>query len=148
VNTGRLGMTTSRSLILAAAALLSACAHDTAIYDPSRYSDAKLFAVYCSSCHGLDAHGSGPAQPFIAAHAPDLTQIAARRGGVFPAEEVYQIIDGQTGRIPHDSRHMPDWGYEFFSGDADDAVAHGQAINMEDRLVNYLKSIQQPPPHN
>jgi mono/diheme cytochrome c family protein len=39
---------------------------------------------------------------------PDLTQIAARRGGLFDESVVVEIIDG---RMPaHGARDMPVWG--------------------------------------
>lgn len=44
-------------------------------------------------------------------------RIAARRGGAFPADEVYRIIDGQSELLPQGVRHMPVWGYEFFDAE-------------------------------
>jgi hypothetical protein len=37
---------------------------------------------------------------------------------------------------------MPVWGYEFFGDEPDDEVAHQQASDMVQRLVEYLRSIQ------
>jgi hypothetical protein len=73
---------------------------------------------------------------------PDLTRIAARRGGVFPDEEIFKIVDGQADLRSHGPRHMPVWGYEFFGDDPDDEAAHRQATEMVERLVEYLRSIQ------
>src|SRR6187399_317638 len=56
----------------------------------------RRYQASCSACHGTDAHGNGTVSPFLAAPAPDLTLIASRRGGSFPADEVYQIVDGQA----------------------------------------------------
>jgi len=78
----------------------------------------------------------------IGARPPDLTRIAARRGGTFPELEVFRIIDGQADLSAHGPRHMPVWGYEFFGTDADDEVAHRQAEDKVDSLVKYLRSIQ------
>jgi len=71
-------------------------------------------------------------------------RIAARRGGTFPADEVYRIIDGQSDLLPCVARHMPAWGYEFFDSEEDDKAAHQEAINNVEGLVNYLRSIQRP----
>jgi mono/diheme cytochrome c family protein len=105
-------------------------------------SDEQLYQVSCSGCHGSDARGNGPASPFINVPAPDLTRIAARRGGTFPADEIYRIIDGQSDLLPSGVRHMPVWGYEFFDAEEDDQVAHQQAIGNVQRHVSYLRSLQ------
>ena len=102
-----------------------------------------LYRVSCASCHGNDARGNGPVAQFLTVPVPDLTRIAVRRGGAFPDEEIYRIIDGQSGELrAHGPRHMPVWGYEFFGDDPDDAVAHDQASEKVDRLVGYLRSLQ------
>lgn len=100
------------------------------------------FRVSCSGCHGVDARGNGPVAPFLAVAVPDLTLIAARNKGVFPADEVYKIIDGQADLRAHGPRHMPVWGYEFFGDDADDESAHREATLKIDQVLSYLRSIQ------
>lgn len=102
----------------------------------------RLYQVSCSGCHGTHARGNGPVGPLLQAAVPDLTLLASRRGGSFPVDEVYRIIDGQSNLPAHGPRHMPVWGYEFFGEDADDAVAHREATEKIDRLVRYLQSIQ------
>jgi len=82
---------------------------------------------------------------FLTVPVPDLTQIAARRGGRFPSEEIYRIVDGQADLGAHGPRHMPVWGYEFFGDAADDEAAHAQASAKVEGLVRYLNSIQRPP---
>lgn len=79
---------------------------------------------------------------FLTVPVPDLTLIAARRGGTFPELEIFRVIDGQSDLRSHGPRHMPVWGYEFFGGDADDETAHAQATAKVDHLVEYLRSIQ------
>jgi hypothetical protein len=66
-----------------------------------------------------------------------------RNGGEFPTERIFQVVDGQSGSSVHGSRHMPIWGYEFFGAEADEAVAHRDATEKVDRLVTYLRTIQQ-----
>jgi mono/diheme cytochrome c family protein len=105
-------------------------------------SGQQLYERYCASCHGENAHGNGPVAPFISAAVPDLTRIAHRRGGEFPPEEIFQIIDGQSARAAHGPRHMPVWGYEFFGPQSDDRLAHQQATERVERLVAYLGTLQ------
>ena len=37
---------------------------------------------------------------------------------------------------------MPVWGYELFGDHSDDRIAHRQATEKVERLVEYLRSIQ------
>jgi len=102
----------------------------------------RQFRLSCSGCHGADARGNGPIAPILTVAVPDLTLIASRRGGWFPADEVYRIVDGQADLSAHGPRHMPVWGYEFFGDDADDELAHRKATDKIERVVSYLRSIQ------
>jgi mono/diheme cytochrome c family protein len=98
---------------------------------------AQLFRTYCASCHGLDAAGAGPAAVAMRVTPPDLTRIAARNHGTFPAERVRQIILGK-GPAAHGERNMPVWGDVFarkLSGPSPDALV--------DALVRHLDSVQQ-----
>jgi mono/diheme cytochrome c family protein len=132
----------TRSLVcLVLAAVLSACASGEAPRQQAAAGE-RQYKVSCAACHGADARGTGPVAPLLTVAVPDLTHIAARRGGQFPELEIFRIIDGQSDLAGHGPRHMPVWGYEFFGDDADDEVAHRQATDKIDRLVAYLRSIQ------
>jgi mono/diheme cytochrome c family protein len=102
----------------------------------------RLYQVSCSGCHGANARGNGPVVPPLGAAAPDLTLLASRRGGSFPADEVYRIVDGQADLTAHGPRHMPVWGYEFFGDDADDEAAHREATGKIEQVVRFLQSLQ------
>ena len=132
------------SIALTAALSLLGCAHDRSV-TPAHYSGRHLFEVYCSGCHGLDGHGRGSVQPYIAARAPDLTQISKRKGGVFPKERVFRTIDGQFDSPAPNTRHMPIWGYDLFTGEGDDEAAHQQVLDIEHRIVKYVESLQESP---
>jgi len=135
------------ALGLPAALVLLGCAHDRSEEtSPIHYSGRHLYEVYCSACHGLDGHGAGPVQPYITAHAPDLTQISTRNGGKFPQERVFRTVDGQSDSPPPNTRHMPIWGYDLFTGEGDDETAHQQVLDIEHRVVAYVESMQEPAP--
>lgn len=102
----------------------------------------RQFRVSCAGCHGSDARGNGPIASLLTVAVPDLTRIASRRGGQFPADEIFRIVDGQADLSAHGPRHMPVWGYEFFGDAPDDEVAHRQAMVKIERVVDYLRSIQ------
>lgn len=127
---------------VALAAAISACASGEAPRQQVAAGE-RIYKVSCAACHGADAQGTGPVAPLLTLPVPDLTRIAQRRGGEFPELEVFRIIDGQSDLVGHGPRHMPVWGYEFFGDDADDEVAHRRATEKVDRLVAYLRSIQQ-----
>jgi mono/diheme cytochrome c family protein len=102
----------------------------------------RLYQVSCSGCHGAHGQGNGPVAPLLGVAVPDLTLLASRRGGSFPVDEVYKIVDGQADLAAHGPRHMPVWGYEFFGDDPDDEAAHREATEKIERLVRFLQSIQ------
>jgi len=127
--------------VLCAVALAS-CATPRAGQGAGVDAGASLFQMSCAGCHGTHADGRGAVAPLLRVPVPDLTHIAARRGGSFPDDEIYRIIDGQADLKAHGPRHMPVWGYEFFGADPDDAIAHREATQKVTALVAYLSSIQ------
>jgi mono/diheme cytochrome c family protein len=101
---------------------------------------SSIFRTYCASCHGETGRGDGPLAQSLRRPPPDLTGIAARHKGVFPAEKVYRIIDGRE-RVPgHGGPDMPVWGDAFMrSGEATTRESVNTKIR---RLVEFLDSIQ------
>ena len=106
---------------------------------------APLFARYCSSCHGLGGRGDGPTAATLRTRPADLTAIATRRNGEFPTGEIAKFIDGRFAFPAHGSREMPVWGERFGSDVPDVEVGESIARGNIASLVEYLKSIQQPP---
>jgi hypothetical protein len=103
----------------------------------------QIYDRLCSSCHGPAGHGDGPVAPLIAVGVPDLTRIAHRNGGEFPAEDVRRTIDGRWDRRAHGARDMPVWGWQLYDMSAENEVAaRAQTDSMIDRLTGYLRSIQ------
>lgn len=107
-------------------------------------SGAELYKTFCSSCHGARARGNGPVARTLKAKVPDLTRIAARNGGRFPAMQVRETIDGSKLRDAHGTRDMPVWGWQFYAFEGEDPVRRARAAEFIDRLVAYLASIQRP----
>jgi mono/diheme cytochrome c family protein len=114
------------------------------------YEQAALdYVTWCGPCHGQNAKGNGPVAISLKTPPPDLTGIAARNGGTFPAEAVRERIDGREVPAAHGSLEMPVWGYWFGL----EATAGG--LLQEDRetaekevsrriglLVEYLATLQ------
>ncbi len=107
----------------------------------STYTGAELYKRFCASCHGVNADGTGPIAPMLKVMVPDLTRIAKRHGGKFPADAIQQIIDGRQVRPPHGPRDMPVWGWEFLKADGD-AAARQRADELIAKLVKHLSTLQ------
>jgi mono/diheme cytochrome c family protein len=99
-----------------------------------------LFEFYCASCHGRDGKGGGHVASALKVPPPDLTTLAQRNHGTFPAARVEAIIKGDQ-RLPptaHGASDMPVWGPIFRGLDRREAV---NAARIEN-IVKYLESLQ------
>jgi len=107
-------------------------------------SGEKLYVRHCAVCHGKDASGDGPFAGILRTQPPDLTAIAARRGGAFPDAEIARFVDGRTVPPAHGTREMPIWGRwlgePIAEGTAHDEVARGEVL----AILTYLKTLQKP----
>ena len=127
-------------LLIGAAELLCA-----ALSGADEFSDdngAQLYQRFCAACHGVRGFGDGPVAADLKVMVPDVTRIARRHGGVYPAEDVRRIIDGRSVHVAHGTRDMPVWGYEFRQAGATDTSGGKSADELVQRLVDYLRSIQ------
>lgn len=114
-----------------------------------KVSGEREYQSHCVVCHGADGKGNGPYAELLKVSLPDLTTLAKRNGGVFPAERVASVIDGREVVAAHGTRDMPIWGYEYsksaidywrdFYGKAD---ADAFVKRRVDELSAYLKSLQ------
>jgi mono/diheme cytochrome c family protein len=64
----------------------------------------------CAICHGTDGKGKGFFSAELKSTPPDLTVLAKKNGGVFPASAIYDVIDGRKEIAAHGTRDMPVWG--------------------------------------
>ena len=97
-----------------------------------------IYRAHCASCHGVEGKGDGPVAPALNTRLPDLTTIAQRNGGIFPASRVSKIISGDEIIAGHGSRDMPIWGPIFHQIQEDRDLGEVRLQNVTD----YLKSIQ------
>ncbi len=138
--------TSARLLLLTALAAFGVTpvsAQTGASPDGSRESGKSVFTTYCASCHGESGRGDGAVAIFLRRRPADLTEIAARNKGTFPAERVYQMIDGRQAVKAHGESQMPIWGDAFAkSATGGDERAIKAKI---DAVVAYLESIQKAP---
>ncbi len=99
-----------------------------------------VYVFCCATCHGQDGSGHGATVGRLATAPADLTALARRNGGVFPAARVYLVLTG-TERQVDDlgiSGDMPSWRRRFLEIDATGILLRERASS----LVDYLQSIQ------
>jgi mono/diheme cytochrome c family protein len=117
---------------------------ETAKIDPGQ----KEFEVRCGLCHGMDARGDGVFNQVLKVAPPDLTTLARKNGGVFPAERISGVIDGRVEIASHGPRDMPVWGMRYAAPAAERFIdfPYAQEAYIRARvlmLVEYLYRIQQ-----
>lgn len=105
------------------------------------------YRAHCAACHGLEGRGDGPVGQFLKIPAPNLTLIAARNGGRYPVQKVYEVIDGSSVVAAHGTRDMPLWGDRYRRSAApvtpDQAeIANDMAQQRILSLVYYLGTLQ------
>ncbi len=99
-----------------------------------RHGEAS-YMMYCANCHDPEAEGFGDAVGNLTTLPSDLTTLKRDNGGEFPAERVYQSIDGRIDVEAHGPREMPVWGNVWPADEADQRISE---------IVAYIESIQKP----
>ena len=103
-------------------------------------SGEEMYVAYCASCHGSDGRGGGPVAAALKAPPPDLTTLAMRSNGKFPADHVYQVIRGDVNMPAHGDKDMPVWGPVFLAM----SDAHPSEVQMRmTNLTKYIESLQE-----
>lgn len=102
----------------------------------------------CSGCHGATGVGDGHFRQFLNRAPADLTVLSRNNGGVFPAQRLFEVIDGRQTISTHGAPgEMPIWGASYAIQSRRDPAAAGIAAESYVRsrialLVDYLYRIQ------
>ena len=96
----------------------------------------EMFASYCAVCHGKDGKGNGPAASAMKTSPTDLTTLAQKSGGKYPASHVAAVIRGQAMTPSHGSLDMPVWGPLFSS------ISQGHDSQVQQRIANLVAYIE------
>jgi mono/diheme cytochrome c family protein len=111
----------------------------TTIKQTSPASGKEMFTAYCAPCHGADGKGNGPAAASMKVPPTDLTQMAKKHDGKFPANSLASTLKFGNGPGAHGSVDMPVWGPLFQSLDR----YHDSSVQQRvGNLVGYIESIQ------
>lgn len=141
-------MTASTSRV-AVLLFVSSCVLQSAPYAVAQ--DNKIgeseYRLHCAACHGLTGRGDGPIGQILKTPAPNLALITERNGGKFPAQKIYDIIEGRSVVAAHGTRDMPLWGDRYRNEPQpqtpDQAtLANDQAQQRILSLVYYLATLQ------
>jgi mono/diheme cytochrome c family protein len=107
------------------------------------------YQSYCETCHGAQGRGDGPFAQYLKLPVPDLTGLARRQGGTFPADMVARTIDGRDALKGHGARQMPIWGARYnerareqLPGTREEREAFTQ--ERVKALVEHLRTLQRP----
>jgi len=100
----------------------------------------------CAVCHGPTGKGDGEAVTVLPALKPkDLTQLSKDNHGEFPAQEVYQAIDGRDNIAAHElgQNRMPTWGVDWQIGARQpNPSSEANTRRRIQDLVSYIKTLQ------
>lgn len=110
----------------------------------SAFSGKISYKTYCMNCHGVEGKGDGYLADSLKQKPTDLTVLAKKNNGAFPAERVWGSIDGREAIKGHGSREMPVWGDAFLWPDTS-PERQAEAKRKVGELVEYVRSIQDPP---
>lgn len=120
-------------------AALAACAFER---EPPEPTGAQLYAGYCAGCHGDNAKGG--AERVGGRLPPDLTTLARRHGGIYPAVYVMSTIDGYAREATHGP--MPIFG-ELIDSPVETWTAPDGTLTPTPRalmlLSDYLDGLQE-----
>jgi mono/diheme cytochrome c family protein len=109
--------------------------------DTSAASGPQMYKHYCAACHGSTGKGDGPAAEALKVPPADLTMLAKKNGGKFPADHVIAVLRFGATEPAHGAKEMPIWGPLFASSNL-----QGQAPGVVDlrisNLTKYIESIQ------
>jgi mono/diheme cytochrome c family protein len=102
-------------------------------------SGKEMFNSYCAVCHGKNGKGDGPAASAMKTPPIDLTMLAQKNGGKYPASHVAAVLKGQAVTASHGNQDMPVWGPLFLD------ISQGNQAQVQQRisnLVSYVGSLQ------
>ncbi len=101
----------------------------------------------CAVCHGPTGKGDGEAVTVLPALKPkDLTQLTKNNHGQFPAQEIYQAIDGRDNIAAHElgGGRMPTWGVSWQLGEGQpNPTSEANTRKRIQDLVSYIKTMQE-----
>ncbi len=103
------------------------------------------YLLFCATCHGRSGTGDGSFARALRTPPADLTSLSEKNGGVFPYNEIVEIIDGRQMIASHGIREMPVWGWQFRQEATEDRIPLPAELEVRNRisnLVDYIATLQ------
>lgn len=125
-----------------------------AVFSPPAAAQAEhpgkaAYEAHCAVCHGPGGRGDGPLAKLTQKKVSDLSTIAQRSGGVFPAGDVEAMIDGRSAIEAHGPSDMPYWGQVFrdiapgrLGRPGSEAEYRAYVVQRIKALVGYIGTLQ------
>lgn len=104
-------------------------------------SGSNTYRTYCASCHGEKGQGDGPLAENLRFHPADLTGLARRNGGEYPAETIRRIVDGRDPVEGRGGPDMPIWGDAFKN--AETGFDEAQVRQKVAAVVDHVERLQE-----
>jgi len=107
----------TRTVGLAAVALMALATSGAVLAQAKADVDfgKREYMSNCAVCHGTSGKGDGYYEGLLKQKPNDLTILAKANGGVFPAQRIYEVIDGRRAVAAHGPRDMPIWGADYYA---------------------------------
>jgi len=102
-------------------------------------SGQEMYTSYCAVCHGPDGTGNGPAATALKVPPANLTELAQKNNGKYPALHISSVIRGEADLPAHGNKDMPVWGPLFRR------ISQGNEGEVQQRIANlnqYIESVQ------
>jgi len=96
------------------------------------------YRTLCAECHGEQGNGDGSSASGLTPRPTNLTTLARRNNGRFPAARVKATIKGDEFHVGHDTPRMGIWGVYFSTVTRDGK----EADERIDDLVKFIDSLQ------
>lgn len=139
LRTGLISFGAALALALGATFAPAQNEHQPPVTKPHASTGKEIYLQYCASCHGKTGHGDGPAAIAMKPPPTDLTTLAKRNKGQYPAGYVGALLKFGRSLAAHGSDEMPVWGARF---KALDSVQDPTGQQHVEYVVAYVGSLQ------
>jgi mono/diheme cytochrome c family protein len=109
----------------------------------SSTSGSEMYKVYCAGCHGKDGRAKTRSARFCVVPPSDLTLLALRNRGVYPALRISRVLHEGTGKRVRGQGYMPVWEPLLTSMNAESPEVTELRIH---NLTHFVKTLQAKSP--
>lgn len=108
----------------------------------SPFAGKQTYKTYCMNCHGVEGKGDGYLADSLKQVPTDLTALAEKNGGTFPADRVMAVIDGREAVRLHGTREMPIWGDALLWPEEESPERRAHVERKLGELVAFVETLQ------